>query len=432
MKKYFAKTFVAMIITGSLSQVAFATPTDLTLDDSISLAFKNNQTLQIAEINLDKARWGIDQATGSKGFNVSFNHMDERSNQNPYPSLADPMFVVPIYNMHTDQLSVSLPLYTGGKLEGAIDQAKLNYQVAELTVDATKEQLKLSATAAYYSVLQAKNLLEVAKQQTQDFADHLKNVQTQFDAGTVARIDVLQSKVQVANAQDVDYKAQNTYDLAVANLNNVIGLPLKTEVNAKDIFSYQNYSQTLDECTEYGLTHRPEMIQTQRNVDIAKDQIKIAKSGYLPSVAVSAANDWLSQNFPGLQNRNWTIGLNASIDIFDSGMTKAQVKQADDAVAAAIKQEQLVSDNISLQIQQAYLSMKEAEKRIDTSNAAVQEAIENVRMANISYGAGVSTNLDVVDAELNYIQARTNNVQALYDYNTSRAQLDEAMGLPVK
>jgi outer membrane protein TolC len=243
---------------------------------------------------------------------------------------------------------------------------------------------------------------------------------------------VLQTKVQLANAQDNEIKAQNNYKLAVSSLNNVIGLPLNTEIRVKDVLSYQPYSLSLDECTNYGLDHRPEMAQAQVNISIAKDQVKIARSGYLPTLAFSAVDDWYSGDFPGTKNNYWTVGLNASMDLFDGGLTKSQVKQANDGVTAAVKQAQQTHDNISLQIQQAYQSMKEAEKRIDTSNVAITEAAENYRMTNIRYDAGVGTNMDVVDAELDLAQARTNYIQALYDYNTSKAQLDQAMGVPVK
>jgi len=85
-----------------------------------------------------------------------------------------------------------------------------------------------------------------------------------------------------------------------------------------------------------------------------------------------------------------------------------------------------------LQVRQAFLSIKEAEKRIDTSQVAVNQAQEDFRMSQVRYEAGVGTNLDVIDAELALTQAKTNYIQALYDYNTSKALLDQAMGVPVK
>jgi len=126
------------------------------------------------------------------------------------------------------------------------------------------------------------------------------------------------------------------------------------------------------------------------------------------------------------------VSMTTSLNVFDSGLVKSQVKQAEYGVTTAQEQARQTRDNISLQVRQAFLSIKEAEKRIDTSQVAVNQAQEDFRMSQVRYEAGVGTNLDVIDAELALTQAKTNYIQALYDYNTSKALLDQAMGVPVK
>ena len=75
--------------------------------------------------------------------------------------------------------------------------------------------------------------------------------------------------------------------------------------------------------------------------------------------------------------------------------------------------------------------MQEAEKRIDTTKVAVVQAEEDYKIAQVRYSAGVGTNLDVMDSQVALTQAKTNYIQALYDYNTSKAKLEKAMGIPV-
>jgi len=404
-----------------------AAPAELSLDDSIALALKNNPTIKIAEAGKEKSLWGIEQAKAGKGFTLGYTHSDIRTDKS-----STTLAVVPLYNLFSNQLTLSLPIYTGGKLEGLIDQAKLNFKVSNLNVDATKQQLKLSATTGYFTVLQTRNLLEVSKQSVDDFGGHLKNVQLQLDAGTVALSDVLQTQVQLANAQDGLIKAQNNYDLAEANLNNIIGLPLDGEIKLKENLKYQQYSLNLNDCVQYALVNRPEMVQAQASVAIARDQVKIAHSGALPTLGFNATNGWEANNFPGAQNSNWTVSMTTSLNVFDSGLVKSQVKQAEYGVTTAQEQARQTRDTISLQVRQAFLSMNEAEKRIDTSQVAVNQAQEDFRMSQVRYEAGVGTNLDVIDAELALTQAKTNYIQALYDYNTSKALLDQAMGVPVK
>ncbi len=174
------------------------------------------------------------------------------------------------------------------------------------------------------------------------------------------------------------------------------------------------------------------MAQAQANIAIAKDQIKIARSGSLPTLDFNGNNGWEARNFPGAKNSNWLVSLNLGLNVFDSGLTRSQVKQAEYGVTTAQETARQTRDNIALEVRTAFLSMKEAEKRIDTSKVAVDQAEENFRIAEVRYTSGVGTNLDVVDAELALTQAKTNYIQALYDYNTSKAQLDKAMGIMVK
>jgi len=421
---------LASIITlSTLSQSAMAASIELSLEDSIGLAFKNNQTIQIAEESKEKANWAVKAAETGKGVTVSFNHTATRSNAPPSWINAAAIPTVAAYDYFSNRLSANLPLYTGGKLESSIKQAKLGLQGTDLTITASKQQIKLSTTAAYFKVLQTRNLVEIAKQTTDDFSAHLANVQLMYDTGNIALPDVLQTKVRLANAQDSLVKVQNSYDLAVYDLNNIMGLPLRSEITLKENLTYHKYTTSLDESISYALAHRPEVDQSQININSAKEQIKIEKSNKYPTVLLIADNAWNDTKFAGNKNSNWTVSLSAQFDVFDSGRTDAGIKQAQSGVTIAEKQARQNNDNIALEVSAAYLSLREAEKRIGTSNVAVEEATLNFSIAKERYGAGLGTNLDVVDAEVALAQTKTNYMQALYDYNTSKAQLDKAMGV---
>jgi outer membrane protein TolC len=417
--------FSIFVVSGPV----FAEPTELSLSDSIVLALKNNPTIKIAEAGKEQSAWGVEQAKAGKGFKLDYSHVEARTNQ-PYSFLPTFAAISP-YNAFTNQLSLTLPLFTGGKLENTLDEAKHGLNYSALNLNATEQQLKLETTSAYFNALQTRNLQEVAKQSVDDFAAHLKNLQYQYQEGNVAMADVLQTKVQWANAQDNFIKARNNYYLAIYKLNNIIGLPLHSELNLKENFEYQPYSTTLDDCIKYALSNRPEMIEAQENVAIAKDQVKIAASDALPTVGINGKKEWDGADFPGTTYNNWTVAISVNYDVFDSGLTKANIKKAEYGIVTAKEQARQLKDNIALEVSQAYLTMKEAEERISTCKVAVEQAEVDFNLANERYDAGVGINLDVIDAELALAQAKTNYVQALYDYNTGKAQLDKAMGVPV-
>jgi outer membrane protein TolC len=120
--------------------------------------------------------------------------------------------------------------------------------------------------------------------------------------------------------------------------------------------------------------------------------------------------------------------VSANWNIFDAGLTKSKVRQADASLVKAKEQAKQASDSAALEVRQAYLNMLEGEKRIQTTDVASQKAQEDMFIAQEKYRAGVGTNLDVIDAQLALTQARTNRIQALYDFNVSKAKLDKAVG----
>jgi outer membrane protein len=110
----------------------------------------------------------------------------------------------------------------------------------------------------------------------------------------------------------------------------------------------------------------------------------------------------------------------------------SKIKQADLSVEKAKEQAKQTSNNVELEVRQVYLSMQEAEKRLDTTQKAIAKAEEDLYIAQEKYNAGVGTSLDVIDARLSFTQAKTNYVQALYDYNTNKVKLNKAVGAEVK
>lgn len=439
-----AKRATALIVGSMLATAAlpgFAAPVELTLDEAIAMALRTNPSIKMSEYDLEKSKWDVKGAKAAKAPSVSLSHNSIRSKSPEssalaYDSVAGAPVSIPIPssigNRYSNSVNLSLPLYTGGKLEGTIEKAQLGNKVADYGLDKTRQQIKLDTTTGYYAILQTRNLVKLSEESLDQLNSHLKNVEAQYAAGTVAKTDVLRSEVEKASAEQSLIRAKNSYELAVSSLNNIIGLPLETEIAVKEDLPYEQYDKTLAECIEVALVNRPDLAQVRASVESAKADIKVAKSGNRPVIAASASEQWSDNDFPGTDNNNWTIGISASYNLFDSGLTRSQIKGAETGLDKATEQLRQAKDAAQLEVRQAYLNMKEAEKRIDTSKVAVTKAEEDFKIAQVRYSAGVGTNLDVIDSQVALTSAKTDYVQALYDYNTSRAKLDKAMGITVE
>lgn len=424
-KKFLVMPAVSLLATGLLvlnTAIPFAAAAELSLDDSIALALQNNPSIKMAIADKDKAAWGIKESEAGKLPNLSLSNSNNRASGVGGASPSDSF---------NTSLRVSVPLYTGGRTEGLIDQAKYNANIATAGVDKVKEQVKLDTTTAYFSVLQNSKLVKVNQQTVDNLSEHLKNVEAQYQVGTIAKSDVLRSEVELANAQQNLTKVQNAYDVSIASFNNIIGMPLDSQNTMKDDLAYAQYDMSLEDSIQMAKEKRPEILQSQDTINAAKAGIKVADSGNLPTVTASGTQGWSGSKFPG-DNSNWTVGVSASWNIFDAGVTNAKVKEAHANMDKVSQSDQQTRTAIELEVRQAYSSMKEAEARIETSKVAVGKATEDLKASQAKYYAGVGTNLDVIDAQVALTQAETNSAQALYDYNVNKAKLQKAIGVGVE
>ena len=421
---------VTAIVLGLMSaQTAFAAAVEINLDKAIEMALKTNPTVKISEAESSVAKAQKDEAKASRWLSIDYTHKTARGGYyDPDPSSSQ---YAP-RNSHTNGFTASIPLYTGGKLSGTIEQAVQNYKSSEYGVDESYQAVKLSATNGYYAVLQAIDTVKLSKDSVERLSAHLQNVQAQYDVGVVAKVDVLRSQVALADAEQTLIKAQNAYDLAVADLNNIIGLPHGTDLKVTESLQYNKYDNPMENCINFALANRPELFQAEAGIEAAKAAVKVAKSGYMPQVAASASNDWSSTSWPGDDNQNWGVGVSVSMNVFDSGVTAAKVNASEASLYKAEETYRQTKDSVQLDVRNNYLSLREAEKRIATSKVAVDSAEEDYRISQLRYQAGVGTNIDVMDAQVALTQAKNNYVQALYDYNTSSAALAKAMGVPVR
>jgi len=424
----------AAIATGMLlssifpgASLAEGAEMNMNLDEAIRMALTNNPAIKMSMARQEAARWGFKAARVLKTPTVDYSFA--RRHTNPAPTQTNPFGQS--FNTYNNTFSLSFPIYTGGRLEGQLEKARLNLTTADHEVQRTKQQIKLNATTGYYNLLKARNDVNINRQWVNNLDAHLTNVQAKYSAGTVARVDVLRTEVERTNAQQRLIIAENSYDLAMAALNNIIGLPLDARLIVADELRHQEYTNTLEYCIEFALQNRPEIRQAKLAMESARQDIRIARSGNRPSVGLNAAHNWNDTTSWGTDNRNWSVTGNVNLNIFDTGHTRAQKKQAEWGLNAVEEQHVQTRDNVSLEVRQYYLSMREAEKRISTSYVALSKAEEDYKIAQVRYSAGVGTNLDVMDSQVALTTAQNNYAQALYDYNANRAQLEKAMGIEV-
>ena len=401
---------------------------DIDLKGAVTTAIQNNRDITIAELKRREAEADVSAAAAKK--NPSLSYSWER-NQYPTQVVTTALGTQSSNHGYSQGINVSWPIWTFGKVEGAIDAARYQKNIADLNVYKTEADTKLAAVQAYYQYLEAIKLAEVQAQSVTDYASHLNNVQQQFDAGIVAKLDVLSSNVSLANAKQKSIAADNTRDVAEANLNNIMRVPMNTTLNPLDKnFPEPEFDLTMEQAILMAQKYRWELVEADYSVKAAQASLRSKKAGYMPTVSVGGGYSWNEASVTSVDKDDWAVKGGLSWSLWDGGATQASVKKADAAVKAAQETLLQAREQIELEVRQDYLNVLSYKEQIRAAEASVAQAEEAYKIATVRYSSGVGINLDVLDAELALNTARTNYITALYNYNIGLATLEHAMGVP--
>lgn len=422
MKKFL---IALMIFASSTVYAADSEVVSLNLAESIELALKNNQTIAQSMEDREIARWRYKNARRQSGASLNYNFSGRRYGQSANG-------IKNTDNDFNNSLTLSIPIYQGGRLKNQRLQSKYALDSAELTLEDTKQAIKLQTTQAYYEILRCRDMMKVREEEVNALQEHLNKSMIRYREGVVAKSDILASTVSLADAKQNYVTARGEYEKSLADLNNIIGLPTETPLLIRDETNYTTYEPTEESCVEYALENRPDYFSAEYAIKQAEAAIKIAEAGRKPrvdaSISKTAEGDKI---FSSDTSRSWQAGLTLQWNIFDNGVTSASVNE----MRAQLRKYQSVAtqiaDSIRLEVHNDYIDLRTAEENIATTKIAVARAEEDYHLAQIRYTEGVGTNLEVIDAQEKLTQARTNYFSAFYSYYVAKASLEKAMGVPI-
>jgi outer membrane protein len=336
-----------------------------------------------------------------------------------------------VYNFST---TVNQPLFTGGLNLANYRSAKLGVDLSKADLQTVKLELVRLVREGYFNILKAEKFLSVAEQQVKNFEAQLEVTKAFFDVGIVPKNDVLQAEVQLANARQNLAKAANDVVAAKASFNILLRREINTPFEVVDILSYKAFPLSFEQSLEEALRLRPEVKAAQLTVDQAKENVKIARSGFFPTVGLagnySRTSDWwtLEGGPDRLWSERWSVQALATFTLWNWGNTCFKVGESKVKVTQAEDSKDQTIDSVTLEVRNDYLNMQVAEKNISTAEKAIEQAEENLRMNEERYKYQVATQTDVLNAVTLLAQARVNYYGALSDFNIAKAQLDRAMG----
>ncbi|OGP72812.1 MAG: hypothetical protein A2V86_08930 [Deltaproteobacteria bacterium RBG_16_49_23] len=334
-------------------------------------------------------------------------------------------------NVSTFSTTINQPLFAGGSILSNYRLEKLGVDISKTDVETVKREIVLQVREGYFNILRAERFLDVARQTVKQFSAQLEVNKAFFEVGIVPKNDVLQAEVRLANARQLLVRAESDVTLAKFSFNSLLRMEMEAPVQVVDILGYSPFSLRYEESLKEALERRPEIKAANLTIEQTKEAVKIAKSGFFPTISLSGNYLRFSEE-PSLlgdfRSERWTIQGLATFTLGDWGKTAYRVGESKVKVTQAEDSKVQLVEGIVLEVKNDYQVMLVAEKNIGVAEKAIEQAEENLRMNEERYKHQVATATDVLDAVTLLAQARVNYYGALSDFNIAKARLERAMG----
>ena len=411
----------------------------LTLEEAINLAFVANRDIQIQERELIAARAGIlgAQSKFLPRLDIDGGYVYNEAVLTPFIPHAsgakkDVGVIGGYRNDNLWKVVLSEELYKGGAHIANFREAETNLKIQEETLRARKLDIEFETKRLYHGLQLAYETERIAADLVYQAEEHYEDVNSRYNQGTSSRFDLLQSKVHVAKTVPPLVKAENEVTLIGAELKKLLTVRIWDPIEIKEPLECLFIEIAEGDFLDLAYIGSPEMALKELGVNLKEWSIKMAQSGNLPSIDLSASYIYRSnslQTMFGYKHTNWTAGIQFKIPIYDGFSTKAEVEEARARYAQAILQKEDIIEQTAVDIRRASLGMEEAQAIIISQEDNLVEANEAVRLSEVRYDNGVGTNLDVLDTQVSLSQVEQNLADGIYQYLMARAYLDRVMGL---
>ena len=403
----------------------------LNLERCIEIALKMQPTIVAAANTVHATESRVGQAKSNYypqiDWSSSYDRIKPASGSSSGSSIGASGRTNEAFDRYSTGFTLSQILYDFGKTPTQVKIQNLALDASRSDLRNTTDQIILAVKQAYYGLVQGKYNVLVAKDTVKQTQDHLEQAKGFFTAGTRPKFDVTKAEVDLSNAKLNLIRNDNAFSIARVTLNNAMGIPDAPEYTLDEKLSFEKYEITFEDALSKAYENRPDLQSIIAQRQAAERSIDLAKTGYYPVVAGNAGYSWSGEQFP--LDHGWNAGATLSVPLFSGFLTKYQVEEARANLNVLKANEESLKQTIFLEVQAAYLTLRSAEEAIPTAKLGVEQAQENLEIANGRYAAGVGNPIEVTDAEVGLTNARTFYIQALYVDKVAQASIEKAMGM---
>jgi outer membrane protein TolC len=446
-------SWVSAVVVLGLAGASGASPGDatvhvdpgplLTLDEALRIALSDNERLGAASAAREAAEADVGAAKSGRLPRLDF---DETFSWTTNPTLVFSNLLgqenftaadFALDNLNTPDpltnwnsvLSFSYPIYTGGQVAGGLDAARAGLDAADAGLERTRQEVARDVVDAFSAAVLARAHLDVARESLETARANVAMVTDLRDAGLVVESDLLQARVREIEVEEMVIRAEAGVEVARAAVNLQLGRDLDTPFSLDPTLEADDGPERpLKELVAEAIANRPDLRAADARVRAASESGRTARSGTKPEVGFQGRFEANDEDFIGAQGTNWSVLVAAKIPIYQGKQSRARVARAEARTREAQRMRDLLRQSIDLETRRAFYDVRASRKSLEQSRRAVDLARESLRSVQDRYREGLTTLVELLDAETALTRSRTREIATLRELIVSQANLELAVG----
>ncbi|HZK63159.1 MAG TPA: TolC family protein [Puia sp.] len=426
--------FSTLLLLSCFSGMGQDSTRTITLNEAIDLGIKNSKPLRASKARMEEASAALTQARQNKlpDFKITGAYLrvtqpqvdlkvklGSNNNGSGGSSASDIKVNQAAYGI----ANVSLPLYSGMRIQYGIRSAEFLEKAATLDADKDKEDVVINTIGAFSNLYKANANVRLIRENLAQSRSRDSDFNNLEINGLLARNDKLKAALQTSNIELNLVDAENNLKVTTVNMNLLLGLP-EHGVIVPDSNSLRQevILKAIDDYEQLAIQNRKDVQAVQYRKKATAVGIQSAKSDYYPSLALTGG--YIAANVPNLVTitNAVTFGVGVSYNVASLWKTNAKVAQAKARLSEAEANEEYLNDQVKLEINQAYEGYISAEKKMEVSHKAIEQATENYKINKNKYDNSLVTVTDLLDANVTLLQAKIGlelaRADAVVAYNT--------------
>lgn len=413
--------------------------TPISLEKAITMALTNNPEVKAVEWDNQAAKENQKAVAGQRlpSFSLSggYNHYLDEQRLIPGGISNDPgVFSKDIF---TGDLNLKMPIFTGGKISHEINSAVFQQKAAEHRLKRARREIIFSVSQVFYYLLSQKKVIESLEFSQKAMEEHRRKVLELMKARKAAKIDLLHTKVRLADLERELVKEEGLLAAQYRLLVNLLGITEITDTIAiqGELTLVDNGKPDLASSLLKAKNHRPDYLADRALLEAQAGRMNVQFSEQWPKVYLKGSYGYRYAADPENQANGahdledvGSIGLSLEMPIFEGGRIQSRIRQEQSKLAAAQERSRKLELQVRLEVETAALKIASSQKQVEAAQKAIELAEESLRIEREKYALGKGAISDVLDAQANLLNAQTNYYRGLAEYNSALAQLQLAEG----